>query len=209
MRKGNPDMSGAELALSFPARTNSSGVAGAYPEAQLFERAKRRSPSAWADLYGRYYEKLYLYCYAHTFDQNTAAVLASHVFLKAVDVIDQQKEENRSFFVLFYRAAREVIEQEHPHAANNGSTPHSEGASDEGASSLASALNRLPFAEREVIALRHYAGCTAEEVASSLDETPKAVFRIEARALAHLSGTDITSSGNGFSLGPLEEIPPP
>lgn len=36
------------------------------PEAVLIQRAKERSPSAWAEIYDTHYRKLYSYLYART-----------------------------------------------------------------------------------------------------------------------------------------------
>ena len=57
-------------------------------EALLVQRAKEREPSAWVEIYGAYYRKLYFYCYARTSSQAIATDLASQVYLEALDSID-------------------------------------------------------------------------------------------------------------------------
>ena len=150
-------------------------------EADLTQRARERSPSAWAQIYDLHYRRLFAYCYARTGDRGVAASLAAQAFLRAVAEIDQCRDG--PLFVWLYRLTRRVVDAASDARAatqlGNARTP----AADDTAV-LASHVAQLPNQERETFALRYYAGYTSEEVAAALGEEATIVRRLEARALA-------------------------
>lgn len=164
-------------------------------EAQLIERAKRRSPSAWAEIYDASYRKLYRYCYARTSDQGVAAELASRVLLEALEGIDRYVYRGRPLLAWLYRIARNVV-SDHLRARRRESKAMEEAASllDRHEPSPAAqvadrhdiqaALQHLTEDQQQVIVLRYFAGFTTAEIAQAMDRSERAVYSLEVRALA-------------------------
>ena len=166
-------------------------------EASLVARAKERSPTAWAEIYDAHYEQLYRYCYARTGDQAAAADLASRVFLEALEGIDRYVYRGRPLLAWLYRIARNLV-SDHRRAAQRESAalqhaasalePHDPGPASSAADrhDLQVALQRLTDDQRQVIALRFFAGFSTAEIADAMERSERAVYSLEVRALAAL-----------------------
>lgn len=166
-------------------------------EARLVERAKERLPSAWAEIYDACYRKLYLYCYARTGDQGTAAELASAVYLQALEGIDRYEYRGRPLLAWLYRIARNLV-SDHLSARKREAAAFERAAAtlehhDPGPASavadrqdLLSVLHQLTDDQQHLVAMRYYAGCTTAEIAQALERTEQAVYSLEVRALASL-----------------------
>ena len=166
-------------------------------EAELVQRAKERLPSAWAEIYDAHYRKLYLYCYARTGNQGTAADLASSVYLAALEGIDGYTYRGRPLLAWLYRIARNLV-SDHLRAnereaaalerAVSGQPEHepdpSSGIGDE--QDISAALRQLTDDQQQIVALRYYAGLTTAEIAQAMDRSEQAVYSLEVRALAAL-----------------------
>ncbi|MBI4571609.1 MAG: sigma-70 family RNA polymerase sigma factor [Chloroflexi bacterium] len=166
-------------------------------QAALVERAKARSPTAWAEIYDLSYAKLYRYCYARTSDAGTAADLACKTFLEALEGIDRYVYRGRPILAWLYRIARNLV-SDHLRAAQRESAalqraasvlqPHDPGpaASVDDWQDLQAALSRLTDDQQQLIALRYYSGYSTAEIAAAMGRSERAVYSLEVRALAAL-----------------------
>jgi RNA polymerase sigma-70 factor (ECF subfamily) len=166
-------------------------------EARLVQRAKERSPSAWAEIYDAHYPKLYRYCYARTTDPATAADLASKVFLEALEGIDRYVYRGRPLLAWLYRIARNVTsdhlrawkrESEALHRAADALEPHDPGPAAQVTDrrDVLAALHQLTDDQQQVVALRYYADFSTAEIAHAMERSERAVYSLEVRALAAL-----------------------
>jgi RNA polymerase sigma-70 factor (ECF subfamily) len=166
-------------------------------DADLVQRAKERSPSAWAAIYDAHYPKLYRYCYARTSDQATAADLASKVFLEALEGIGRYVYRGRPLLAWLYRIARNVTsdhlrarkrESEALQRAAGVSEPHDPGPAARVGDQrdVLVALHQLTDDQQQVITLRYYAGFSTAEIAHAMERSERAVYSLEVRALAAL-----------------------
>ena len=169
-------------------------------EALLVQRAKERSPAAWAEIYDANFAKLYRYCYARTSSQETAAELASHVFLEALQGIDRYVYRGRPLLAWLYRIARNLVsdqlrrQQREAQAIEDASTllePHDpDPASQVGDEhDLRIALQQLTEDQQQLIALRYYSGFTTREIAQAMGRSERAIYSLEVRALAAMRRT--------------------
>jgi RNA polymerase sigma-70 factor (ECF subfamily) len=175
--------------------TNTAGYDEA--EASLATRAKQRSPTAWAELYDAHYAQLYRYCFARTGNEAVAADLASKVFLEALEGIDRYEYRGRPLLAWLYRIARNVLtdhlrarEREAKALAEasglserNDPGPDAQFAARE---DLAIAMRQLTKEQQQVVTLRYYGGHSTPEIARLMGRSERAVYSLEARALASL-----------------------
>ncbi|MGB2694041.1 MAG: RNA polymerase sigma factor [Dehalococcoidia bacterium] len=166
-------------------------------EALLIERAKQRMPTAWVEIYRAYYRKLFLYCYARTTSEATAADLASKVYLEALEGIDGYEYRGRPLLAWLYRIARNVV-SDHLRARERETraleraaatmTPHDPGPAAQvtDRQDVLAALQQLTEDQQQVVALRFYSGCSTSEIAEAMGRSERAVYSLEVRALASL-----------------------
>jgi len=166
-------------------------------EALLVQRAKERLPSAWAEIYDAYYQKLFRYCYARTGDTGAAAELASHVYLEALEGIDRYVYRGRPLLAWLYRIARNLVsdhlakrQRESKALAEAASVlePHHPGPASavDDRRDLEAALHQLTDDQQHVITLRYYSGLSTAEIAQVMSRSERAVYSLEVRALAAL-----------------------
>jgi RNA polymerase sigma-70 factor (ECF subfamily) len=166
-------------------------------EARLVARVKQREASAWAELYDACYPKLHRYCYARTGDQHAAADLASKVFLEALEGVDRFEYRGRPLLAWLYRIARNILgdylrrrqrEARALQQAADIADPHDPGPAEPFAAreDLLAAICRLTDEQQQVVALRYYSGCGTPEIARLMGRSERAVYSLEARALASL-----------------------
>lgn len=166
-------------------------------EALLIQRAKERSPTAWAEIYDATYPKLYRYCYARTSDESAAADLASRVYLEALEGIHRYVYRGHPLLAWLYRIARNVVsdhlrhrrrETEALQQAASALDPHDPGPAAAVAErqDLEVAVRQLTDDQQQVIALRFFAGFSTLEIAGAMERSERAVYSLEVRALAAL-----------------------
>jgi RNA polymerase sigma-70 factor (ECF subfamily) len=166
-------------------------------EAQLVQRAKERSPSAWAEIYDRYYRKLYRYCYARTGSDAAAADLASRVYLEAIEGIEWYTYRGKPLLAWLYRIARNIVvdylrngqrERDALERLATQRSPAAPGLAQQvtDREALRQAMAQLTDEQQQLVALRFFAGCTTEEIAHALEKSERAVYSMEVRALASL-----------------------
>ena len=197
---------------------------GASPESEadeslLVQRAKDRSPTAWAQIYDAHYQQLYRYCFARTSDAATAADLASKTYLEALEGIDRFVYRGRPLLAWLYRITRNLV-SDHLRAARRESEALQQAASvlqphDPGPASIVGdqqdvqhALRRLTDDQQQVIALRYFSGCTTREIADAMGRSERAIYSLEVRALAALRRI-MAPDSIGAAPGRADKIPPP
>jgi RNA polymerase sigma-70 factor (ECF subfamily) len=166
-------------------------------EALLVERAKGRSPSAWAEIYDTTYTKLYRYCHARTSDDTIASELASRVYLEALEGIDRYVYRGRPMIAWLYRIAHNLVsdhlrkrKREHNALAKAASSleAHDPGPASEVTDRhlIEVAMRQLTDDQQQVIALRFFAEFSTGEIAHAMDRSERAIYSLEVRALAAL-----------------------
>ena len=161
-------------------------------ERALAEGLRALSQDAWARLYDRHYAQLWRYLYARTGDRDAADDLATHTFAEALASIGRYRYTGTPVLAWLYRIARNLAgkhrrQQRHEAPATAAAEPAA-GGPDELLESLAlaEALRTLTEDQREVIALRYFAGYSTAEIAAAMGKGESAVYSLEARAIAAL-----------------------
>lgn len=165
---------------------------GESPERQLLERLKAHDSDAWAELYNGHYTSIWRYVVGRTGSREIADDVAAQVFLEALQSIGRFRLEGKPIVAWLYTIARN-------HAAKSvrarrreiqGPLPEVPGEGIEAALvdslALAQALGQLTKDQRDIVALRHYAGCSTTEIATVLGKSERAVYAAETRAMASL-----------------------
>jgi RNA polymerase sigma-70 factor (ECF subfamily) len=166
-------------------------------EARLIDEAKRRTPSAWAEIYDRYHHRLFKYCYFRTANETIAADLASRVFLEALEGIDRYVYRGRSLLAWLYRIARNLVSDHHRSREREAAAMEQQASvlAEPSASEFAQVVDRqdlvvairqLTEHQQQVVVLRFFCDYTTAEIAASMEKTERAVYSLEVRALATL-----------------------
>ncbi len=167
-------------------------------DARLVRRAKAGDPDAFADLYTRYYPKVYRYLIYRVSDTETAEDLSSEVFVRLVEHIDGFRYEGRPVLTWLYTVARNLLTDHYRRVGRTTQVPLDEGrvAAVDGLPSaeqvlgeerLAAAMQMLTDDQRQVILLRFFEGFDSAETAAVVGKTVGAVKALQHRALANLS----------------------
>ena len=179
-------------------------------EAELVRQARERSGDAWSAIYEAAYPKLYRYCFARCGNDETAAELASSVFLEALEGIDKFQYRGKPLLAWLYRIAHNLVADhltKHSREAeaigealilmqSHDPGPASEVADRE---TIEAALAQLTEDQRQLIALRFFADATTPEIAATLDKSESAVYSLEVRALGALRRAIEPASENDSS----------
>ena len=184
-------------------------------EARLVLAAKEGSPQAWVEIYQCHYPALYRYALARVSDEALAEDLTATVFLEAVRGIGSYTYTGRPLLAWLYRIARNVVvdhrrrelgrhrggvkeiqsrillyfmrsgrgrgESAPPELVDSNGEERAAEQMD-----LKQALAKLRDLQREVIALHYFAGFSLREVAQLLGKNERAVYSLQASALAAL-----------------------
>jgi RNA polymerase sigma-70 factor (ECF subfamily) len=168
-------------------------------ERELIRRAKSYDPDAFAEIYERYYQRIYNYIYYRVSDGVTAEDLCSDVFVKALEAIDSFTFQGVPFSAWLYRIAGNLVidhyRRQSPHLdrfwqdgqpLTSGDNPseHLEQKFDH--QELRQALQGLTADQQQVIILKFVDGLSNSEVAQILGKTEGAVKSLQHRALASL-----------------------
>lgn len=159
-------------------------------ESALAEGLRALKQDAWARLYDRHYTQLWRYLYARTADRDAADDLAAHTFAEALASIARYRYTGKPVLAWLYRIARNLAgkhRRQYRHEAPPAAEPTGAAPDDLIESiALAEALRTLTEDQREVIALRYFAGYSTDEIASAMGKGESAVYSLEARAIAAL-----------------------
>ncbi len=160
-------------------------------DAELVRVLKAHDAAAWTDLYDRHYRAIWRYAVGKTGSREAADDVAAQVFLEALQSIDRFRPQGKPIVAWLYTIARNhAAKWVRRHRREIELAPDLVDEGIEGAVvdtiSVARALNDLTKDQRDVIALRHYAGCSTAEIAVALGKKETAVYSLETRALAAL-----------------------
>jgi RNA polymerase sigma-70 factor, ECF subfamily len=196
--------------MAFMSAVSVSGAGLITPdERALVEAATKGVEDAWTTLYERHYQAVYRYLYGRTGNPIVAEDLAADVFVAAVSSIARYRGE-RPFGAWLFGIARNIALD---HGRRNGRRsrilsrlwPRQEPDAPDPIESvpsadrleadvvverldLVSAISGLTEDQREVVALRYFAGLSTAETAAVMQRKAAAVYSLHARALIALRG---------------------
>jgi len=178
-------------------------------ERALVRRAQEHEQDAFAELYERYFDKIYRYCLMKTGDKAEAEDMAQQVFLKAAKSISSFRWRNVPFSAWLYRIAHNQLVDYLRKKSRQQSVPLDEAVavSDSNPQKTAElkmdirqmikATGRLTEAQREVISLRFAGELPIARVAEIMGRSQGAVKALQHSAIVALRKTMIGVADNG------------
>ena len=168
---------------------------------------------AWAKLYDRHHPKIWRYAYGRLGSRDAADDVAAQVFTEAVSSIHRYRDEGRPILAWLYTIARNTASKYVRTRRNEIQDSFFEPTADpvdERLDSLvlSDALRHLTNEQREVIALRFFAGYSTREIAAAMGKKEAAVYSLEVRAIAALRRALGVEAGN-FMMVADKNAPPP
>ncbi len=171
----------------------------AQSERLIVDAAKTGSEAALSELYTLYFPRVYRYILARTGNTYDAEDLAEEVFMRVLEAIERFQWREAPFSAWLFRIAHNaVISQRRKDGARGRSAPLTDGMAldSQGPDELVEnrlALNevmkaaeKLPEAQRQVIALRFAAGLSVAETARAMGKGEGNVKVIQHKAIARL-----------------------
>ncbi len=168
-------------------------------ERLMVDAAKTGDQAALSELYTLYFPKVYRYILARTGNSYDAEDLAEEVFMRVLEAIERFQWREAPFSAWLFRIAHNaVISQRRKDGARGRASPLSEGLAmdsqgpDELVESqlalreIREAAEKLPDAQRQVIALRFGAGFSVAETARAMNKGEGNVKVIQHKAIAKL-----------------------
>jgi RNA polymerase sigma-70 factor (ECF subfamily) len=158
---------------------------------------------AFACLYTRYFERVYGYLRVVLRDIHEAEDAAQHVFVKAFEALPRYKRRTQPFRAWLFTIVRNsAISRLEKQGRTDVTDPVEIGrvrdreANRDGEElraldwitdqDLLIFIERLPFAQRQVLAMRYMLGLTAGEIGEVLGRSPGDVRKLQSRAVAFL-----------------------
>ena len=169
--------------------------------ARLVVRAQSGDPTAFSELYMRYFDRLYAYLRVAVKDAHEAEDIAQEAFLSMLRALPQYDLRlSHPFRVLLFHIARNrSIDHFRKHRSVDVEAPAEldrirvelsadpSGAFDSlSDSELARYLRRLPASQRQTLVLRYALDFSTEEIAEVLEISVQAVRNLQHRGLAFL-----------------------
>jgi RNA polymerase sigma-70 factor (ECF subfamily) len=179
-------------------------------ERELVERAKG-DPSAFGELYDRYFLQIYRFVYSRVRDQATAEDVTSEVFMKALRGLGRYQDTGRPFSAWLYqialnaiadkfRAARPADDIDDQHDLSDGTSLEEVAAQRDELRRVWQLVERLPHHQRTAMVLKFQEDLKIEDIAATMGKTPGAVKLLIHRGVArvreqidltgHLQGAD-------------------
>lgn len=166
-------------------------------DSEVIERVCKGDRTAIGTLFERYHTGIFRYLYYKVGDQQTAEDLTSEVFLRFIRSIDSNHPENMQPQAWLYKAARNLAIDHYRKNQTQKPVDLPETLSteqtvaehvDKGLESqtLFSAINQLPYEQREVIILRFINSLPIADAAHLMGRTEDAVKGLQHRALQAL-----------------------
>lgn len=157
----------------------------------LAARLRALDQDAWAELYDRHHMQIWRYSHVRTGSREAADDLAAQVFAEALSSIHRYRDQGRPILAWLYAIARNLVSKHRRSSAreaNDGYVEPTGGALEDRIDSmmLAGALECLTSEQREVVALRFYAGYSTREIAAAMGKREAAVYSLEVRAIGAL-----------------------
>jgi RNA polymerase sigma-70 factor (ECF subfamily) len=163
------------------------------------DAAKTGNEAALSELYALYFPRVYRYILARTGNSYDAEDLTEEVFMKVLEAIERFEWREAPFSAWLFRIAHNaVISQRRKDGARGRSAPLTEGLAldSQGPDELVenrlalreimNAAQKLPEAQRQVIALRFGAGLSVAETARAMNKGEGNVKVIQHKAIAKL-----------------------
>lgn len=163
-------------------------------EASLVEQA-RDEPQAFAELYNRFVERVFLFALRRTGDRALAEDITSATFEKALRHLRQNGWSGKTYLAWLYRIAHQQIIQNHRRENRYFSLPPDQPAGLDVEAQVQSsmewrvilrAIQKLSMSDQEVLALRLFDSLSNAETAEYLNCSPQNVSVRLYRALKHL-----------------------
>ncbi|TMC00500.1 MAG: sigma-70 family RNA polymerase sigma factor [Chloroflexi bacterium] len=171
----------------------------AHGERLMVDAARAGDQGALSELYTLYFPRVYRYILARTGNSYDAEDLAEEVFMRVLEAIERFQWREAPFSAWLFRIAHNaVISQRRKDGARGRSSPLSEGLplDGQGPEELVEmrlallqgreAAEKLPEAQRRVIALRFGAGLSVAETARAMNKGEGNVKVIQHKAIAKL-----------------------
>jgi len=171
----------------------------AHGERLIVDAARAGSDAALSELYSLYFPRVYRYILARTGNTYDAEDLTEEVFMKVLEAIERFEWREAPFSAWLFRIAHNaVISQRRKDGARGRSAPLTEGLAldsqgpDElvenrlALNEIMNAAQKLPDAQRQVIALRFGAGLSVAETARAMNKGEGNVKVIQHKAIAKL-----------------------
>ena len=183
-------------------------------EAGQVERARDGDPEVWREWFEAYYPSLFRYAYIRIKRRTEAEDIVSQVFLEAVRGIGRYRYTGKPLLAWLYRIERNLISDRTKAEERRPDRPEGEPmvagpATDDSIRlvqnlDLKQALDKLTADQREVIILSYFLSLSTQQVADLMGKRPKAVYSLQARALASLRrwlGDDFLEPGATDAAG--------
>ncbi len=171
----------------------------AHGERLVVDAARAGSDAALSELYALYFPRVYRYILARTGNTYDAEDLTEEVFMKVLEAIERFEWREAPFSAWLFRIAHNaVISQRRKNGARGRSAPLTEGLAidHQGPDELVEnrlalrdimdAAQKLPEAQKQVIALRFGAGLSVAETARAMNKGEGNVKVIQHKAIAKL-----------------------
>ncbi len=168
-------------------------------EAPLIERAIKRNPAAFTDLYDRYVDRVYRYVYYRVTSQSDSEDITQEVFVRAWKNIHKYQQRGRPFAAWLFAIARNLITDHYRNRKNlvplddvanstqvDGVDLQKEAEDSFDRTQVRSAVAKLKGDRQRVIRLRFIDGFSYEEIAQILKKSEGAIRVIQYRALQDL-----------------------
>lgn len=165
----------------------------------LVDAARAGDEQALSELYTLYFPRVYRYILARTGNTYDAEDLAEEVFIRVIEAIERFEWREAPFSAWLFRIAHNaVISQRRKDGARGKSTQLAEGLATESAgpeelvetrltlNDIMKAAEKLPEAQRQVIALRFAAGLSVAETARAMGKGEGNVKVIQHKAIVKL-----------------------
>jgi RNA polymerase sigma-70 factor (ECF subfamily) len=168
---------------------------------QAIRRAQQGDREALGFLYTRYADDIHRYVRSIVLDQHEAEDVTQQVFAKLIHAIGKYEERRVPFAAWLMRVARNLAID---HLRSQRLVPVEEVRTSDGGggdpaggrpmSDLQEALSMLPPDQREVLVLRHFAGFSPVEIATSSGRSEGSIHGLHHRARRALRA-ELTSRG--------------
>lgn len=195
--------------MAPPAGAGIRDVQREHPDSAIVALALE-DPRAFGELFDRYWNDIFKYCYYRLGNWHQAEDVASQVFLQAIAHIHafDARDQDDSFRAWLYGIARNVTasarrtEQRHPSASIEQATelvdwadsPEEQAMAADELERLRSLLLQLSPEQQELVELR-LAGLTSLEIARTLGKSHDAVRKAQSRTLAALKAAAARNPG--------------
>lgn len=165
---------------------------------QLVAQARDGDAEAFGSLFDQYHEPVFRFIVSRIRNPTEAEDLAQIVFVKVLEALPRYESRGVPFGGWLFRLARNAVidfvrtRRDHveldalAERSGHDPGPHEQALLREDLAALSVALAKLTDEQRDVIALRFFAGLSAKEAAEAMDKQEGTIRGLQFRALAAL-----------------------